>query len=163
MYTFVRNYVVGCAVCQQNKVNTHPTTPPLTPIKSNRGRPFAMITMDFITDLPTSHGYDSILVVVDHGLTKGVILIPCMKTFGALETADALLRNVYRRFRLPDILISDRGPQFTLHTFREMGKLLGITLRMSTAYHPQTDGQTERLNQELETYLWIYCRNNPKE
>src|SRR6516164_945641 len=163
MYTFVRNYVAGCATCQQNKVNTHPTTPPLTPIKSNGGRPFSMITMDFITDLPVSHEYDSILVVVDHGLTKGVVLIPCTKTFGALETADALLRNVYRRFGLPDILISDRGPQFASRTFKEMGRLLGIELRMSTAYHPQTDGQTERLNQELETYLRIYCGNNPED
>ena len=163
MYTFVRNYVTECAVCQQNKVNTHPMTLPLTPIKSNGGRPFSMITMDFITDLPISHGYDSILVVVDYGLTKGVVLIPCTKTFRALETADTLLRNVYQRFGLPDILISDRGPQFASRTFREMGKLLGIELRMSMAYHLQTDGQTEWLNQELETYLRIYCGNRPTE
>ena len=143
MYIFVKNYIVGCATCQQNKVNTHPTTPPLTPIKSTGGRPFLMITMDFITDLPVSHSYDSILVVVDHRLTKEAILIPCTKTFGALETADALLRNIYQRFGLPDILISDRGPQFASHTFREMGKLLGIELRMSMAYHPQMDEQTE--------------------
>jgi hypothetical protein len=163
MYTFVRNYMAGYAVCQQNKVNTHPTTLPLTPIKTNGGRLFSMITMDFITDLPASHGYDSILVVVDYRLMKGVVLIPYTKMFGALETADALLKNVYRRFRLPDILISDRGPQFASHTFWEMGKLLGIELRMSTAYHPQTDGQTEHLNQELETYLRIYCGNRPME
>ena len=138
-------------------------TPPLTPIKTNGGRPFSMITMDFITNLLVSHGYNSILVIINNRLTKGVILIPCTKTFGALETADALLKNVYRRFRLPDILISDRGPQFASHTFWEMGKLLGIELRMSTAYHPQTDGQTEHLNQELETYLRIYCGNRPTE
>jgi transposase InsO family protein len=112
-----------------------------------------MITMDFITDLPISHEYDLILVVVDHGLMKGIVLIPCTRTFGALETADALLRNVYWRFGLPDVIISDQGPQFVSHMFRKMGKLLGIELRMSMAYHPQTDEQTEHLNQELEMYL----------
>jgi hypothetical protein len=95
MYTFIRNYVTGCTTCQQNKVNTHPTTLSLTPIRFTGGRPFSMITMDFIMDLLVSHSYDSILVVMDHGLTKEVVLIPCMETFGTLETADALLRNVY--------------------------------------------------------------------
>ena len=87
-----------------------------------------MLTMDFITDLPTLNGMDSILVIVDHRLMKGVILIPCIKTFGALETTDSLLRNIYQRFGLPDIIISDCGPQFIFHTFRKMGKLLGIDL-----------------------------------
>jgi hypothetical protein len=117
MYMFVRNYIVGCVTCQQNKINTHLTTPPLTPIRSMGGRPFLMITMDFITNLPNSHGYDLILVVVDHSSTKRVVLIPCTKTFGALETTDALLRNVYQRFRLLDMIISNQGPQFALHTF----------------------------------------------
>ena len=161
MYTFIRNYVMGCATCQQNKVNTHPTTPPLMPIRSNAGRPFAIITTDFITDLPISEGYDSLMVVVDHGLTKGVILIPCTKTIDALGTADAYLDHVYRRFGLPDTIISDRGPQFASQVFRNIGKTLGIDLRMSTAYHPQTDGETERVNQELEVYLRIFCGNNP--
>ena len=161
MYTFIRNYVMGCATCQQNKVNTHPTTPPLMPIRSNAGRPFAIITTDFITDLPISEGYDSLMVVVDHGLTKGVILIPCTKTIDALGTADAYLDHVYKRFGLPDTIISDRGPQFASQVFRNIGKTLGIDLRMSTAYHPQTDGETERVNQELEVYLRIFCGNNP--
>jgi hypothetical protein len=143
MYTFIRNYITGCMMCQQNKVNTHLTTLSLTPIKTNGGRPFSMIMMDFITDLLVSHGFDLILMVVDHGLTKGVVLIPCTKTFGTLETADALLRNIYRRFGLPNMIISDQGPQFVSCMFREIGKLLGIDLRMSTAYHLQTDRQTE--------------------
>jgi hypothetical protein len=161
MYTFIKNYIARCTTCQQNKVNTHLTIPPLTPIRSTEGRLFSMIMMDFITNLLKSHKYNSILVVMDHGVTKGVVLIPCTKTFSALETADALLRNIYRRFGLLDIIISNWGPQFASHMFREMRKLLGIELRMSTAYHPQTDGQMECLNQELEMYLCIYCRNNP--
>jgi hypothetical protein len=161
MHTFIMNYITGCAVCQQNKVNTHLITPPLILIKSAGSRPFAMLTMDFITDLPISSGMDSMLMVVDHRLMKGIVLIPCTKTFGTLETTNALLRNIYRRFGLLDVIISNRGPQFGSHTFREMGKLLGINLCMSTAYHPQTDRETEHMNQELETYLQIYCGNNP--
>jgi hypothetical protein len=117
MYTFVRNYVTGYATCQQNKINTHLTTLPLTPIKSTGGRPFSMITMDFITDLLISHGYDLILVVMDHKLTKRIVLIPCAKIFGTLETTNALLRHVYRRFGFPDIIISDQRPQFASYMF----------------------------------------------
>ncbi|GLB45344.1 putative retrotransposable element tf2 155 kda protein type 1-like [Lyophyllum shimeji] len=162
MYVFIKRYVEGCATCQQMKTNTHPTTPPITPIKSSTTRPFAQITMDFITDLPEKDGYNSIMVVVDHGLTKGVIFIPCPKEIDALGSADLVLQHVYRRFGLPDTIISDRGPQFAARVFRELGRLLGIKLAMSTAYHPQTDGQTERVNQELEVYLRIFCSNNPE-
>ena len=96
MYTFVWNYVNGCTTCQQNKVNIHPTTLPLTPIRSTAKRLFVMLTMDFITDLLVSNSKDSMLIVVDHGLTKGVVLISCTKTFGALDTTDALIRNIYQ-------------------------------------------------------------------
>ena len=79
LHTFVWNYVNGCAICQQHKINQHPLNPPLQPIKSLDTRPFSMITMDFITDLLISDGYDSIMVMVDHGSTKGIILEPCHK------------------------------------------------------------------------------------
>ena len=107
MYTFIKNYTDGCAVCQQSKINQHPTSPPLVPIKGSlAGRPFAQISMDLITDLPESHGYDSIIVMVDHGLMKGVILCPCNKTITAAGTAE-LLNNVYKHFGLPDKAILD--------------------------------------------------------
>jgi hypothetical protein len=86
--------------------------PPLTPIKSFGAKPFAMTTIDFIMDLPLSNEKNSLLVVVNHGLTKGIVLISCTKAFGALNTADALLNNVYRRLGLLDIIISDRSTQF---------------------------------------------------
>ena len=117
--------------------------------------------MDFITDLLISNGMDSLLIVIDHRLTKGVVFIPCIKTFEALDTTDALLRHIYKRFSLLDIIISDRGPQFASHMFRKMRKLLGINLQISMAYYPQTNGEMECVNQELETYLRIYCGNNP--
>jgi len=105
--------VEGCAKCQQMKVNTHPTTPPLTPIKSEGECPFSPITTDFITDLLESDGYDSLMVMVDHGSTKGVIFIPCNKTIDALGAAMLLLDHIYKRFGLPDKIISDRDPRFT--------------------------------------------------
>ena len=163
MYVFIKNYVAGCALCQQMKVNTHPTSPGLIPIKgTTTGRPFSQVTMDFITDLPPSEKFDSLMVVVDHGSTKGVISIPCNKTIDAMETAQLYFDNVYRRFGLPDSMLSDRGPQFASKVFQELGKLLGIRLKMSTEYHPQTDGETERVNQELEIYFRMFCGNNPE-
>ena len=119
--------------------------------------------MDFITDLLPVDRFDSILVVVDQGLTKGVILTPCKKTITAEETGRLLLENLYKRFGLPDKIISDRGPQFASKSFVELLKLLGITSALSTAYHPQTDGTTEWVNQEIEAYLSIYCTSHPKE
>src|SRR6202453_3403350 len=119
--------------------------------------------MDLITDLPPADGHDSILVVVDQGLSKGVILLPCNKTITSEDTARLLLENLYKRFGLPDKIISDRGPQFASKAFVELLKLLGIRSALSTAFHPQTDGTTERVNQEIEAYLSIYCTAHPEE
>ena len=99
--------------------------------------------MDFITDLPSINNFDSILVVVDQSLSKGVIIIPCNKTITAEETGKILLKNLYKRFGLPDKIISNCGPQFASKAFIELLKLLGIKSALSTAYHPQTDGTTE--------------------
>ena len=100
------------------------------------------------------------MVVVDHGLTKGVVLSPCNKTITTKGTAELLLNNMYRCFGLPNKVISDWGPQFASRAFQELGKQLGINLTMSMAYHPQTDGTTEQSNQEIEAYLCIFCGNN---
>ena len=94
---FVRNYVHGCAVCQQTKINTHPTAPALMPIPAHANvHPFKYISVDFISDT----GYDAIMVVADHDLTKGEILIPCLKSIDALGTAKLLHEHVYHRFGL---------------------------------------------------------------
>ena len=92
--------------------------------------------MDFITDLPESNGYNALYVVVDHDLTKAIVLIPCTKTVDAIGTARLYHDNVYRRFGLPNRIISDRGPQFSSQVFKEMNKQLGVILSMSTAFHP---------------------------
>ncbi|ESK95482.1 reverse transcriptase-rnase h-integrase [Moniliophthora roreri MCA 2997] len=158
MTRFIKSFVDGCAACQQMKVNTHPTRAPIQPIGGHKDAlPFQIISMDLITDLPKIANYDSILVVVDHAATKGVIFIPCHKKIDATDTAELLFQHVYKRFGLPDKIISDRDPRFAAEVFKEMGKLLGIKQMLSTAYHPQTDGETERVNQEVEIFLRFFC------
>ncbi|ESK86547.1 reverse transcriptase-rnase h-integrase [Moniliophthora roreri MCA 2997] len=158
MAKFVKMFVDGCAKCQESKTVTHPNKPPLLPIEGEKDvLPFSKITMDLITDLPESGGYDTVLVVVDHSSTKGVIFTPCNKTVDAEQTATLLLNNVYKRFGLPDKIISDRDPRFAAKVFQELGKQLGVKHMMSTAFHPQTDGESERVNQELEVFLRLFC------
>ena len=96
--SFVKNYVQGCGPCQQFKINQSPSHPALMPIKSAKvTRPFTNCSMDLITDLPPIANFDLILVVVDQGLLKGVILIPCTKTLTAEGAAQLLLDNLYKQ------------------------------------------------------------------
>src|SRR5258708_7457223 len=123
--------------------------------------------MDLITDLPPitlENGMiiDALMVVVDHGLTKGVVITPCAKTLTEEGAGEILLNQVYKRFGLPDSIISDRDPRFTDKSFQELLKLLGVKSKLTTAYHPQSDGTTERFNQEIEAYIGIYCSSNPE-
>jgi hypothetical protein len=153
MVTMTNNFVEGCATCQQMKPNTHPMTAPLMPIISYATRPFQQVTMDFITNLPISNGFDSIFIMVDQGLLKGVILCPCNKTINTKETTKLYIDNVFIQFGLPSIIISDRGPQFASKVFNGIFEAIGVKHKMSTVFHPQTDRQTEHYNQELEAYL----------
>jgi hypothetical protein len=158
MTIFIKNYITGCVTCQQMKVNTHPMVPPLSPIKSTTTRLFAVVTTDFITDLPISEGFDSIMVVGDQNTMKGVIFIPTNKMVSAAKAACLYYEKVYTQFRLPDKIISDRDLCFMLNLFQELGKLLGVKLAMSTTYHPQMDSKTERVNQELIPRTWQTLR-----
>ena len=95
--TFVKNYVQGCGTCQQFKINQTPSRPAYIPTEGAKLlRPFANCSMDLITDLPSAEVYDSILVMVDQGLLKGVILSPCNKTITSEETAKLLLEGLYK-------------------------------------------------------------------
>ena len=134
---------------------------PLEGAKSTQ--PFASCSMDLITNLPPVDRCNSILVVVDRGNTKGAILILTMKTLTQEGAGQLLLDNLYKWFGLPDEMLLDRGPQFAAMAFRELLKLLGIKSNLTTAYHPQTDGATEQVNQEIEAYLLIYCSAHPTE
>ena len=97
LYSFIFSYIRGCSQCQQYKVNMHPTAPPLQLIKPKYcSRPFAFCTCDFITALPESHTYDSLMVMVDHDATKGVILIPCTKSVDTIQTATLFHEHIFK-------------------------------------------------------------------
>ncbi len=124
--------------------------------------PFETVALDFITKLPISQGYDSILTVTDHDCTKAAVFIPCKESITAEETAGLIVQHIFPRFRLPSKFISDRDPRFASKFIRGLCKGMGTTQNISTAYHPQTDGQSERTNQWLEQYLrfWVNERQD---
>jgi transposase InsO family protein len=108
--------------------------------------------MDFITDLPSSRNFDAILVIVNR-LTKMAHFVPCTKTMTREETARLFVDNVYRYHGLPDDIILDRGPQFVSKFWRSLFEILKVDIKLSSTFHPQTNGQTECVNQVLEQYL----------
>ena len=117
---------------------------------------------DFITKLPLAQGYNSILVVVDQ-LTKIVHFIPTTEKTSAKGLARLFRDNVWKLHGLPKSIISDRGPQFVAGLMRELNKMLGIRSKLLTAFHPQTDRQTERVNQELEQYLRMFIDHRQEQ
>jgi Integrase zinc binding domain len=154
MKEFVMNYVKGCATCQMTKVNTHPTRPALFPITTKPNTlPFQTITVDFIVKLPTSDRYDSILTITDHDCSKAAIFLPCNESIDAPGVAELYAKQVFPHYGIPRKIISDRDPRFATNFTMELCKMLGIKQNISSAYHPQTDGQSECTNQSLEQYL----------
>ena len=150
----IERYVRNCHTCQRSRTSRHAPFGILRPLPIP-DRPWQSISMDFVTGLPWSDGYDAIWVVVDR-LTKARHLIPCRTNIDAKDLADLFLQHVFRLHGLPDEIISDRGPQFAASFWHRLCKRLGIEPRLSTAFHPQTDGQTERFNAVMEQYLRVY-------
>jgi len=138
--------------------------PSLTPIyPTPEALPFETIALDFITKLPISQGYDSILTITDHDCTKMAKFIPCQEEINAEGTAALYAKHVFPSHGLPSKIISDRDPRFASRFTRELCNILGIKQNISTAYHPRTDGQSERTNQWLEQYLRFWtneCQDN---
>jgi len=157
----MKRYVEGCNACQHNKNRTEQPADKLMP-NSIPEKPWTHILADFITKLPLAQGYDSILVVVDR-LTKMVYFIPTTKKTSAKGLARLFRGNVWKLHGLPESIISDRGPQFAAGLMRELNGMLRIKSKLSTAFHPQTDGQTERVNQELEQYLRMFIDHRQEQ
>jgi transposase InsO family protein len=111
--------------------------------------------MDFVTRLPNSKGYDAIWVVVDR-LTKMRHFVPCSTTIDAEELANLFITHIFRLYGLPDAIVSDQGPQFASGFWKYLCYSLKIEPQLSTAFHLETDGQTERMNSIIEQYLWAY-------
>jgi transposase InsO family protein len=154
MRDWIAEYVKGCATCQQNKPITHPKKTPLYRIPvPPEAMPFQVIALDLITQLPRCDGFDAILTVVDHGCSRAAIFIPCTTLITGEGVAELYFKNVYQWFGLPNKVISDRDPRFTSHFAKALCEQLGIDQNVSTAFHPQTDGLTERKNQWVKQFL----------
>ena len=164
MKEWIADYVKGCAICQQNKILTHRKKTPLYGITTpTDARPFQQVAMDLITGLPPRKGKDAILTIVDHGCSRAAAFIPCSTTITGPGIAQLYLHNIYRWFGLPTKIISDRDPRFTSHFGKALAAKLGISQNLSTAFHPQMDGISERKNQWIEQYLRIVTSANPED
>ena len=157
----IKRYVKGCDSCQRNKNCIGQPAGRLMP-NSIPEKPQTYILADFITKLPLAQGYNSVLVVVDQ-LTKMVHFIPTTERTSAEGLARLFRNNVWKLHSLPESIILDRGPQFVAGLMRELNRILEIKSKISIAFYPQTDGQTKRINQELEQYLRMFIDHRQEQ
>lgn len=157
----VRFFVSKCLVCQQAKSSTAAPAGLLQPLPI----PLQIwddVSMDFITGLPPSHGFTVIMVVVDR-LSKYGHFVPLKSDFTSLKVAEAFLHTVVKLHGFPKSIVSDRDKVFTSSFWQNLFKLSGTTLSMSSAYHPQSDGQTEAINKCVEMYLRCFAGQAPNK
>ncbi|GJP84341.1 hypothetical protein CLOP_g14407 [Closterium sp. NIES-67] len=161
MVTDVQRYVAACPICQRMKSSHQRPTGLLQPLEPPQ-RPWQHVTMDFVTGLPAGpSGNNAVLVVVDR-LTKMAHFAPCRTTITAEETARLFISTVVRLHGIPAAIISDRDPKFTSKFWQDTWARYGTRLQFSSAYHPQTDGQTERTNQTMEQLIRTNCLDRNK-
>lgn len=150
-----------CEICQKAKhMNTHPAGK-LQPLPIPAGA-WQDLSMDFIDGLPKSDNYSVIMVVVDR-LTKYAHFLPLKHPCTAQSVAKVFLDTVVRLHGFPQTIVSDRDKVVLSNFWRELFRIYGIKLAFSTVYHPQSDGQTERVNQCLEMYLRCAVHASPKQ
>ncbi|KAK3546467.1 hypothetical protein QTP70_026322 [Hemibagrus guttatus] len=154
----VRRYVQGCRECAMSKSPRHLPSGKLLPLPVPN-RPWSHLGVDFITDLPVSRGCTCVLVIVDR-FSKSCQLVPLPGQPTAMDTAEHLFNHVFRYYGLPEDIVSDRGPQFTSRVWRAFFNRLGVTVSLSSGYHPQTNGQTERKIQEVGHFLRTFCHSH---
>ena len=157
----IKRYVEGYDACQRNKNQTTAPAGKLMPNEAPK-KPWTHIMADFITKLPLAQGYDAILVVCDR-LTKMAHFVLTTEKTSAERLARLFRDHVWKLHGLPESIISDRGAQFVANLMRELNWILGIETKLSTAFYPQTDGQTERTNQELEQYLRMFIDHRQEQ
>ncbi len=154
MDSFIRRWVRNCLVCRRIKSFRQGYRGLLQPLPIPQ-RAWLDISMDFIVGLPVCDGFDAILVVVDR-LTKLRHYVPCHTTDGAEEVARLFVKHVAKHHGLPERIVSDRGPQFISKFWKDLTAYWKVKAQLSTAFHPETDGQTERMNAILEQHLRAY-------
>ncbi|MGL5904955.1 MAG: integrase catalytic domain-containing protein [Cetobacterium sp.] len=148
----------GCRECAISKIPRHLPAGKLLPLPVP-DRPWSHLGVDFITDLPVSEGNTAILVVVDR-FSKSCRLISLPGLPTAMETAEILFNQVFRYFGIPEDIVSDRGPQFISRVWRSFHSLLGVAVSLTSGYHPQSNGQTERKVQEIGRFLRTFCHDH---
>ncbi|GJP81062.1 hypothetical protein CLOP_g11242 [Closterium sp. NIES-67] len=152
-------FVTSCTTCQRMKSSKQKKAGLLRPLPVPE-QAWQVVSLEFITGLPTTtSGHDTILVVIDK-FSKMGHFIPTHTTTRTEETAQLFVRYIISQHGIPTTIISDRDPKFTSKFWKELMSLLGTKLAMSSAYHPQTDGQTERLNQIVEQLLRAACKDD---
>jgi Integrase core domain len=154
MGTDVARYVRNCASCRRGKNLRHAAPGLLQPMPVPDGR-WEEVSIDFVTGVPVSSGYNAVMCAVDR-LTKRRRLIPCTDEIDARGAAELYIKHIYCQYGLSLFITTDRGTQFTAELWRQICRRLGIKQRLSTAYHPETDGQTENANAVFEQYLRMY-------
>ncbi|MBW0570375.1 hypothetical protein O181_110090, partial [Austropuccinia psidii MF-1] len=154
MTQFIKDYVSSCKQCSRNKNINHKKFLLLKTLPIPNG-PCICLSMDFITQLPLSNFFDSNLVIVDR-FSKMVAFIPTMSSITSMDLAHLFIKNIFTNHGLPSSIVSDRASLFVSSFLTNLCQKLKISRDLSTAYHPETDGQTERVNQILEQYPWMY-------
>uniref|UniRef100_A0A8C6MDP3 Gypsy retrotransposon integrase-like protein 1 n=1 Tax=Nothobranchius furzeri TaxID=105023 RepID=A0A8C6MDP3_NOTFU len=160
LFRDVKDYVNACQTCARNKCSNQPPAGLLNPLPVP-SRPWSHIALDFVTGLPVSHGFSTILTVIDR-FSKSCHLVPLRSLPSSADTAQLLVKHVFRLHGIPEEIVSDRGPQFLSKVWKEFASSLGARVALSSGFHPQTNGQCERMNQELEAMLRCVCSSNPK-
>lgn len=155
----IQNYVAACPECATHKSSHQRPAGLLRPLPVPH-RPWSHIAVDFVTGLPVSQGNTFVMTVVDR-FSRLTHFVPLAKLPSAKQTAQAMLEHVFRLHGFPNDIVSDRGPQFVSCFWREFCGLLGAEVSLSSGYHPETNGQTERANQQLETGLRLLAARNP--
>ena len=155
----VRSFIAACATCARNKTLTCPRSGLLRPLPIP-SRPWSHIALDFVTGLPPSEGNTTILTVIDR-FSKAAHFITLPKLPSSRETADLLVKHVFRLHGIPTDIVSDRGPQFTSQVWRAFCGALGAKSSLSSGFHPQSNGQSERANQQMEAALRCITHTSP--
>ncbi len=156
----IQDFVLACSVCASCKTSNCPPEGLLQPL-SVPLRPWSHIALDFISTLSPSQGNTVVLTAVDR-FSKAAHFIPLPKLPSARETAVAVIDHVFRIHGLPTDVVSDRGPRFISKFCREFCWLLGATVRLSSGFHPQSNGQTDRARQILNRcYDVWFLRTHP--